>query len=149
MLEVPEVKQSRSYDCGAACAKAVLSYWEKRYPRLSEAGWPSPIDGTDPRVLETLLRKSKLQVVAGEFTVPLVRHCLKSLWPVICLVRADGVGHYVVVTGVARGRVYCMDPEVGHTSKPLAEFVRRWQASDVCRSGSPYWQWAIGAGLEI
>lgn len=150
MLAVPPTKQSRSFDCGAACAKAVLAYWELRYPRLSAAGWPSPIDGTDPRVIEALLRKSGLMVQSGEMTMTVVRHHLKNLWPVVCLVREDGgAGHYVVVTGVRRGVVWFMDPSDGEIERePLGEFVGRWRAGDVCRTGSTYRQWGIAAGVE-
>lgn len=149
MLAVPVYKQSRSFDCGAACAKAVLAYWELRYPRLSAAGWPSPIDGTDPRVLEALFRKSGLQVVVGEFTVGLVRYFLNTFWPVVCLVRQGGVGHWVVVQRVARNRVHFMDPDGGESmSEPLPEFLSRWQAGDVCRSGAAYYQFGIAAGID-
>lgn len=149
MLTLPVVRQSRKYDCGAACAKSVLGYWECRYPRLSAAGWPNQIDGTDPRVLEALFRKTGLGVVAGEMTVSVVRHLTGLGWPVVALVRQNGVGHYVVVRGVSRGKVFLMDPDGGEQTERVAAFVERWRAGDVCRTGFSYQQWGIAAGVEL
>jgi ABC-type bacteriocin/lantibiotic exporter with double-glycine peptidase domain len=115
---------------------------------LSAAGWPNQIDGTDPRVLEALFRKTGLGVVAGEMTVGMVRHLIGEGWPVVTLVRQGGVGHYVVVCGVNRGRVYLMDPDGGERTETVKEFVDRWRAGDVCRTGFAYFQWGIAAGVE-
>ncbi len=42
-----------------------------------------------------------------------------------------------------------MDPSDGVIERePLGEFVGRWQAGDVCRTGATYRQWGIAAGVE-
>lgn len=139
---VPVVRQRSGFDCGAAAFESVCRYWETR-TRLPH-GWPNPIDGTDPRVLEAAFRTAGFGVVAGEMDTGTLRHLTGRGLPVLCLVR-DGSGHWVVATKVTRTRVYFMDPERGDTHLPLGRFDSLWSAADTDRTGTVYHRWGICA----
>lgn len=144
ILPVPIVIQTAEYDCGTTAAKAVFRYYNRRLPDLEKVGVPCPIDGTDPRTMESLIRRAGFGVEAGETRISTLRHHTREGRPAIALVQKDGVGHWVVVCGVERGRVHLMDPYVGQASERVNVFEARWR--DVCRDGSPYFQWALVVG---
>lgn len=141
ILEVPAVRQKKDYDCGTAAARAVFRFHGKSFPDLSELGVPSPIDGTDPRVLEAIIRRAGLGVESGESRVATLRHHTREGRPALVLIQDHGGGHWAVVCGVERGRVHLMDPSVGPRAIPVAEFEAAWL--DVCRDGTLYHCWAV------
>jgi ABC-type bacteriocin/lantibiotic exporter with double-glycine peptidase domain len=64
--------------------------------------------------------------------------------PVICAVRDDdGGGHWVVVRGVERGRVYFHCPLKGPRSRPEDEWVANWH--DVGMLGDRFESYGIAA----
>lgn len=142
MVKLPRVMQSAGWDCGRAVALAVC----KRYcvPTLPDP-WPgTPADGTDPRTLEAVLWASGLSVQAGVMTVADLRHHTESEdRPVIVLTRFQGDGHYQIVTGARRRRVYYHCPVEGPRSEPEAGFVRRWR--DIDRWGVHWHRFGIAA----
>lgn len=141
ILDVPFIEQRESYDCGAAAAAAVLRFW--RWPLPSLHGWPNSVDGTDPRILEAVLRGAGLGVQSGEGELCDLAHHTRQGRPVICLVQHNGCGHWVVCKGVARGHVYLMCPASGDRRVKAAEFAGLW--CDTCRDGTRYHHWLIAA----
>lgn len=138
---VPECLQTSGFDCGSACFRAVCAYWETR-ASLGH-GWPNPIDGTDPRVIEAAFRRAGLGVLSGEMDTEALRHLTNRGRPVVCLIRSENSGHWVVACKVTRTRVYLMDPEKGHTHLPLGLFDAAWSAADTDRGGTVYRRWGI------
>lgn len=124
MIQLPDLRQRNGWTCGPVCAATVLTHYGKPIPRA----WPaSPIDGTDPLALVPLFRRAGLNVLAGEMSILDLQFQTRSMGrPVVCLVRLDEVGHYVVVTGVVRRRVYYHCPTMGLESEPVNIFADRW-----------------------
>ena len=138
MLSLPDCRQRDDWSCGQTAARVVFQFhgFRGRSPQ------GSPIDGTDPRSLETAFLAAGLLVQSGEMTPADLRHHTRLGRPVVCLVtEPDGVGHYVVVGGLLRGRVRYHCPTVGASSEPVAAFDARWHDSD--RVAVRYTRWGI------
>lgn len=144
ILDIPVRLQRAQHDCGDAVARAVLRKWRRPMPDLSAAGWPSLVDGTDPRVLEALFRAAGLPVVSGEMTVEDLRHHARQGRPVVCLVSRNGTGHYIVSKGVRYRRVHAMCPADGSVDFGVDDFEQCWR--DVCRDGTVMTNWGIAVG---
>ena len=140
MLALPDTWQYGAASCGRAAAACVLRHFGKAADLRGLV--TTAIDGTDPRTLESLLRKTGLRVVAGEMTAADLKHFTGTGRPVIAVVR----NHYVVVAGVARGRVHYQDPQAGPARKLLAEFLDWWRDDD--RLGAAYHRFGIAAGTD-
>ena len=134
---VPLVLQSADHDCGEAVYTCLLRYWEGQGRRVRA----HPLHGTHPDQLEPALRDAGFGVLSGELDVQSLRDFTRRGWPVACLIQREGVGHWIVVTGVLRGFVHFMCPADGHTRLRAADFVSRWRDSD--RRNTPYIQFAI------
>jgi predicted double-glycine peptidase len=132
LLDLPITHQRADHDCGAAVYACVTAYWEGRGRRIKS----HPIHGTPPDHLEPAFRAAGYMVLSGELDTGALRVLTGYGWPVCCLVQFDGVGHWVVVRGVQRGRVYLMDPAIGLRSVPLADWERDWHDAD--RRGTIY-----------
>ncbi len=144
LLDVPLVRQVESHDCGTAAAAMVLKFHRRKVPDLAAAGWPSPIDGTDPRVVEAILRNAGLGVVSGELHESMLAFHVRQGRPVACLIQHNGCGHWVVVVDVAYRRPVQLNcPAEGRRKVRLADFLASWV--DVCRDGTRYHQWGVVA----
>lgn len=144
LLKLPKVKQRAPYDCGEAAARCAFAYFNLEYPDLTAAGWPNPIDGLDPRVLEAVFRVAGLNVQAGEMTLEDLKHHAANDRPVLALIRLGKDGHWVVSRGVSRNRVYVMDPAGVAGAYSSAEWHERWR--DICRGGHVFYQFGIAVG---
>jgi ABC-type bacteriocin/lantibiotic exporter with double-glycine peptidase domain len=141
-LDVPFVAQRDDISCGPACVRAVLRYWKVRAP----VPVADIMDGIHAYHLDVAFRAAGLRVMSGEMDVDRLRLLTRSGWPVVCLVRADTDGHWLVVRSVQRGRVYWMCPTDGLGSEPVGSFVARWYDTD--RHGSEFRRWAVCAWKE-
>lgn len=140
MLEIPRVKQRHDHECGVAVLRAVCQWWGTSVPRIEA----DPLHGLPPDLLEPTFRRAGLSAMSGEASIPALHRLTGIGWPVCCLVQSGGVGHWVVVRGVRRGRVYAMDPADGeYRSWPGADWLAIWQDSD--RRNTPY----RGYGLAV
>lgn len=139
MITLSATMQKQGHDCGLAAARCVALYYGRTL--RAPTGWPCSIDGTDPRILEPYFRGNGFGVQSGEMLIDDLRHHTRMLRPVLSLVQRGGVGHWVVASGVLRGRVHYMDPSLGLTVEPVAAFRERWR--DVCRDGSSFRGWGI------
>ncbi len=97
----------------------------------------TPMDGTDPRNIESLLRRAGHQLVVGEMSVEDLKYFTRGLRPVICVVK----GHYVVVGGVSKLKVQYQDPLHGPLQCKIGDFVGWWSEDD--RLGVKYKQFGI------
>lgn len=143
MLTLSDMRQAYSYDCGIVAVKVLLRALGKRLtPENMRALSTSPIDGTDPRAIESLLRKLGLHVLSGEMTWYDLVYFTQTR-PVICLINSDGIGHWVVAAGIKDGRMHYQDPSDGPKHLGKKKWLDIWR--DVDRLGAVYRQWGIAA----
>lgn len=142
MLAIPDVRQRDNYDCGPACVKSVEQFYGRNRPLVEYVAGlvASPTEGTDPRTVERYLRGLGYCILSGEMTVDLLRHFTDKDWPVIVLT----TGHYVVARGVARGRVYVQDPDLGPRSIKSEDFAKAWEDHDRVET---FHRWGIAVWL--
>lgn len=124
---LPDVRQTREWDCATACWKTVHAYHFGRDKRVRDLS--HPINGTDPATIEAVIRADKgWQVRSGESFVRDLQHYADTWRPSICLMTfpGDSDSHYVTVAGVYRGRVHFQCPATGAQSMLAAEFEAAW-----------------------
>lgn len=145
-LALPDRRQTTGWGCGPAATRVALEYLGVRRPaRRVREGLPhSPQDGTDPRTIEAFLRGLGLDVQAGEMALCDLAHHAAHGRPVLCLIQAGGVGHYVVSAGLFRGRVYYQCPADGPADLPPTGWLSVWHDTD--RYGTVYRRFGIAVG---
>lgn len=161
LLNVPDVRQSTSYTCGASALQAVLAYWgqEIREDRLAEKLGSDPSKGTSPQAIVNCAREAGLEAKLREgLSLADLEKLVGQGIPVIVAGQAwreEGVegdwndewecGHYMIVIGLDQQFVYFEDPSLlgsrGTISRP--EFEQRWH--DVDGAGRRY----NGLGIVI
>lgn len=158
LLEVPDVRQSTSYTCGASALQAVLAYWghEYREDKLVEMLGTNAEVGTPPAAILRVAGELGLSARLQEHTtLEQLALLLSQRIPVIVAGQAwreteEGdwskewlCGHYMVVIGLDDKKVYFEDPSLlgsrGFISRQ--EFLRRWH--DMDGAGRRYEQLAI------
>jgi ABC-type bacteriocin/lantibiotic exporter with double-glycine peptidase domain len=141
-MKLPDIRQQSGYDCGLAACRIVSRLFRRRWgPDLTARLGTSPMDGTDPRAIESTLRHVGWGVIAGEMTIDDLRHHTALERPVICLITRGGIGHYVVVGGIDCGRIHVQCPADGPIITSSSKFIAAWQ--DVDRLGAIYHQFAL------
>jgi|LakMenE01Jun11ns_1017448.scaffolds.fasta_scaffold9788207_2 ABC-type bacteriocin/lantibiotic exporter with double-glycine peptidase domain len=144
---LPDIRQTVSHDCGVAAWKTIYRWHTDKRPGAI-LDLSNGIQGLDPATLESKIRVGKSwNVVAGEMMTDDLRHYCDSYRPVICLITRDfdgeECGHYVVVSGVYRRRVYYQDPYDGPRSLPATEWNAGWhdrgRYADFTRWGLVAW----------
>jgi HK97 family phage portal protein len=117
LLDLPDIRQTHNYDCGAACTRAVCEFFGAASDDESEENFiaqlnTTPADGTQFPDIIDLCQRRGLAVTTGKMDVDDLRRFFKKGWPVICPVEMYGPGldHYVVVIGVGLGQVFYHDP---------------------------------------
>lgn len=142
VLTFPTVLQAKTYDCSAACAKAVEQHYGTTRP-LAFYVTGLAVDsanGCDPRTLDRFFRRRGYGVIAGEMTVDDLRFHTSRDRPVVVPVTFDGAGHYVVVYRVARDRVRIADPWCGSVSLRREAFESAWRDHDAVET---FRRWGI------
>jgi predicted double-glycine peptidase len=137
LIDLPVRLQSDNFSCGAAVFRCVTAYWEGRGRRMKS----HPHYGTHPDVLELAFHAAGYHVLAGGMDLEQLKFTTGRGWPVVCLVKADGEGHWVAVRGVRRNRVYLMDPSDGLTDVSAADWLAGW--SDYDRRGTVFRQYGL------
>jgi len=150
LVPVPLISQSQPWTCGAAALMATLVYFrvfdEAESSLVTELG-ATPTDGTRVRDIVAVARRfglaaearTRLAVadLARELAGGAVVIAAVQAWPSSGRVsdwRSDwDDGHYVVIVGVSRNRVYVMDPSVrtGYAYLARDEFLARWHDYEV------------------
>lgn len=129
------VMQRRDYSCGAAALATILRY-----------GWGEDVDEADTlRALNQLLSPAEIaDRIQNGFTMYDLRRLAYALGyetavgrltiddlagskiPLLVALRLKEFDHFVVVRGIADGRVYLADPIRGNLRVPVAEFQSQW-----------------------
>jgi ABC-type bacteriocin/lantibiotic exporter with double-glycine peptidase domain len=141
---VPDLRQSSSYDCGDTAIRIIATHHGWGLPRQMVS---NPIDGTDPRTLESVFRADGRFVVSGEFSLTDLIHYTKAGWPVITLIQLNGVGHYVVVWKILQDSIRFQCPSRGPCRVSHRGFLGSWK--DVDRYGTHYRFWGLVAWGEV
>ena len=129
------VMQRRDYSCGAAALATILRY-----------GWGEDVDEADTlRALNQLLTPVEIEDrIQNGFTMFDLRRLAYALGyetavgrltiddlagskiPLMVALRLKDFDHFVVVRGIADGRVYLADPIRGNLRVPVSEFQEQW-----------------------
>lgn len=140
MITLPDIRQDKEWDCGRAALRIICEFYNRPLP-LFIANLTNEVVGLAPDTLEAAFRALSFKVISGSWTVDLLKSVTKSGVPVVCLVQMDGIGHWVVVKGVQRNRVYSQCPANGPTSTIIEQWDREWV--DYHHSGSTYDRYGI------
>lgn len=127
---LPDIRQRKAHDCGMGAWK-IVHQWQTAKRAVPTPDLSNAIQGLDPATLESKIRVGlSWNVVAGEMLVDDLRHYCDTLRPVICLITRDfdgePSGHYVVVAGVYRGKVYYHDPYDGPHATRVDDWCQSW-----------------------
>jgi len=143
IMDVPDVRQSTRYTCGASALEAVLLYFgvEKIEDDLAEELDTTSEDGT---TAEDLVRVAKAHGLKAEkrenMTLDDISKCMSEEHPVIVAIQAwpsdgdkdlsktYGDGHYVVAIGMDDENVYFEEPSLLGSRGVLThkDFLERW-----------------------
>lgn len=93
-----------------------------------------------PAYLEPTIRRAGLLTASGSMDVRDLQYHTSRGRPVVCLIRHEDSGHYVVCSGVERGRVWLHDPLSGERSVRAGEWLNVWSDRD---RGTEYRQFGI------
>ena len=145
LSNVPDVRQSTTYSCGAAALQAVLSYYgiDKRERALMDMLKTTEEAGTSPDNIVRVAKELGLQADPREnLTYEDLIKAYREAVPVICAIQAwtDAPpgkrnwtsdwedGHYVIVIGADEQFVYVEDPSLlgSRGVIPKQEFLDRW-----------------------
>lgn len=140
MLSLPDVRQESGWDCGRAALRIICEFYNRPLP-LFIANLTNEVTGLAPDTLEAAFRALGLNVISGSWTVDLLKAVTKDGKPVVCLTQLDGVGHWTVVSGIARGYVYFNCPTAGRTKQKIEEWDRIW--IDYHYAGGVFDRWGI------
>jgi hypothetical protein len=102
----------------------------------------NPVQGTSPDTVEAMLRAAGLPVVSGTMNLRDLKHFTSSARPVLCPITDEG-GHWVVVRGVERLRVYYHDPADGPLDKSSKVWLGMWVDSTRTKV---FDRWGIAVG---
>lgn len=138
-------RQRDSWSCGAIAAAVsldLLGVEPADSTALVSVGLAAtPLDGTDPRVMESFFRKLGYSVISGEMTVDDLRHQTMLARPVMCLVRYGNIGHWVTMVEVKARKLQFHCPVRGLVKMPNRAFEGIWWDGD--RSGYNYHSFGV------
>ena len=145
MIDLPDIRQQGEHDCGTTAVRVLLRSLARRVTSGQFSALAcDPVDGTDPRAIETFLRGVGLRVLSGSMTWADLITLTASGRPVICLITpSHGIGHYVVVGSAQQSLVRYQCPSIGPDMLARIRWMRQWKEVD--RLGAVYHQWGIAA----
>jgi ABC-type bacteriocin/lantibiotic exporter with double-glycine peptidase domain len=130
------------FDCGVTVAWSILKYLKIKvtYESILKASKVCPVDGLKPIKLVNLLEKFGLSVVCeNNKNIRFLKKQITNDKPVIVLIQARKEykkswsntwihGHYVVVIGFDKNRLFIYDPSMGGSVKIFThkQFYNRW-----------------------
>jgi len=143
-LKIPNVRQSNSYSCGAACLLAILAHYNKfegNEDQLADQLNTNSEDGTNPESIVKIAKKYGLKSnIKNKCTINDLNNYVNTKTPVIINYQAwtnkkkvnwennETDGHYSILIGVDDKNVYFNDPSLldkkGYI--PIKEFMDRW-----------------------
>ncbi|HVV16453.1 MAG TPA: cysteine peptidase family C39 domain-containing protein [Polyangia bacterium] len=157
LLPVPLISQAHPWSCGAAALMAALVYFgvfDEAESKLDEELGVDPEQGT--RVTSIVAEARHFGVAAEARTGMTLDDLGRELargsvvivaiqaWPAVKIRdwRASWEdGHYVVVVGLSRDRVFVMDPSVrtGYAYLRRNDFIARWHDYDLAGGHKVVW----------
>jgi ABC-type bacteriocin/lantibiotic exporter with double-glycine peptidase domain len=142
VLKFPTKGQWYDFDCGVTVAWSILKYLKIKttYESVLKASKVCPVDGLKPSKLITLLTKFGLDVqLETNKNIRFLTTQINKDNPVIVLVQAKKEyrkswsntwihGHYVIVIGFDKNRLFIYDPQMGGSIKIFThkQFYARW-----------------------
>lgn len=139
LLSIPDIRQATDYDCGAAAVDAVAEFCGLR--KRGPAALANPVQGMAPDTVEAVLRSLGLTILSGTMRTEDLRHLTRTGRPVLCPITVGREGHWVVVCGVERGKVYYHCPTHGAQTMAEREWLESW-VSDTSK-GYSFARWGI------
>jgi predicted double-glycine peptidase len=141
--DVPDVRQSTNYSCGASALQAVLAHWgiAEREDRLMKRLRSTPEQGTSPDAIVRVAREFGLEAALREgLGLDDLASALKTGMTVIVDLQAWREsedkpwaetwedGHYMVLLGMDGQNLYFEDPSLlgSRGFIPRPEFLDRW-----------------------
>lgn len=160
-LAVPDFRQELPFSCGAAATRSAHAYLAEPLPAeadyRAELG-TTPEDGTSPEAIAAFFagRGFATEARGGMTLADLAGHHAAGDPVIVPLQmygtpeeeREDRSGHYVVVTGVAGGRVTFQDPGRGPNSLPAEEFDGLWHDREAGGKEADHFGIAVGAAPD-
>lgn len=143
LLTIPAIRQGQPHECGKAVLQAVLAF----HGIVAPVNVSTPTDGTDPREIESFLRRLRMPVISGTMEIEDLRHFANTRRPPIVLIHPPDYAdsHYVVVRGVGRGAVYTYDPDGCQNQRfGFPDWAVAWHATG---RFEPFRRWAIVSWL--
>lgn len=130
VLDTPEIVRPDGFSCGAVSLEVVYGYYGLTLPRAYRT-LSNPARGMAPETAEAAMRSAFGGVCWGQgWDFSDIRHHLKQLRPVMCLVSGDAAAdHWLIVRGYeARrgGRVLIHDPANGRETMTADQFHQYW-----------------------
>lgn len=128
-MNVPNVRQRRSEDCGPAIAYAIMLAFFSYTDVLAKL-WNK--DGTTPQQLINFFKSINLKYQAIEpISISKLRKLVsKNDTLVACSIKVDEVGHWVIVYKVSATHVYFHDPIRGKRKQTIEKFFLNWRSTD-------------------
>ena len=144
ILIFPELRQTYAYDCGANAVQSVLGYYgiDKREDEIMKIAGTTKA-GTSINGIIKALKKFGLKTKAEGMSISQVKKCIDKKIPVILVLQAWSKkknhdwkkdwkdGHYIVVIGYDKHKVYFEDPSSElRTWLTYKELDKRWHDKD-------------------
>ena len=136
-IPLPKVAQKHNFDCGAAALKSVYEYENpddindiSKYIKLLGS---SEKDGTDTISLELACELLGLKVFKhSNMSLKRLEKEIDTGSPVLCLIRSNDHGHFVIAFGTDKENIYFEDPYKKKLNGFLKkqEFFERWTEGD-------------------
>jgi ABC-type bacteriocin/lantibiotic exporter with double-glycine peptidase domain len=140
MMKLKAFRQEQPHTCLVACIRIVLEYRGRTHgeQELAEACKSVPMWGTLPADAVAGLEQLGYRALWFEnASLERLMALLNQDWPVIVFLRAADLPHgraglhSVVVAGLDKGDVICLDPTLGAELRlDLNDFVQAWSALD-------------------
>jgi predicted double-glycine peptidase len=149
-LDVPDVRQQSTYDCGAAALAACCQSLGVPCDlnQITAGLGSTPTGGTLPDAMVRVAQSLGLRVATDEgLSIEALCNWLDRGRPVILCIQAGTPaengeltgGHYVVAVGHGNGNVVLQDPVAGKTALNFADLEARWIDRDA--TGRTYERW--------
>lgn len=136
-IPLPKVAQKHDYDCGAAALKSIYEYEfpddHNSLDKYIKLLGSSKDNGTGTNVLVSACRLLGLK--CKEFHGMSLLRLEKELLighPILCLIRSNDHGHFVIAIGSDDDNIYFEDPYKKKLKGflPKKEFFKRWTDGD-------------------
>jgi ABC-type bacteriocin/lantibiotic exporter with double-glycine peptidase domain len=134
----PIREQKSDYDCGVAALWCILKYYNKNvsYKNVTSLLKTSPIHGTSVKRFIKVTKRLGLSCDYFRNDISRIKKYIRKEIPIVCLIQNQKElswyntwehGHYVVLIGYARQRLYFFDPATGGIEMiSIKKFKKQW-----------------------